>query len=87
MYGRADAGTSSTTTTHHPAETTSAAPAASRCPILRPSVVGAAIRYASANPGTTSRPCSILVRKAKPISTPTPTSHRRLAFSTARWVA
>ena len=44
MYGRADAGISSTMATHHPAETSSATPAPISWPNRRRSGVGAAIR-------------------------------------------
>src|SRR6266496_754952 len=87
MYGRDPAGHSSTSATHQPAATTMAPSPASRCRIRRHGVVGAATRYAAARPGTISRPCSILVRKANPISAPAAISHRTFAFSVARTVA
>ncbi len=44
MYGRADAGTSSTTATHQPPATTIASPPASSCRTRRHSPVGATTR-------------------------------------------
>jgi hypothetical protein len=44
MYGRADAGVSSTIATHQPAAATIAAPAAASWPSRRPSDLGAAAR-------------------------------------------
>ena len=44
MYGRVEAGTSSTIATHQPAATTIAAPATSSCRTRRQNPVGAATR-------------------------------------------
>jgi hypothetical protein len=48
MYGRIEAGTSSTIAMYHPADTTTASPASSNCTMRLPSRGGPAIRYASA---------------------------------------
>ncbi len=87
MYGRDDAGTSSTIATHQPADTSTASPPASSCRIRRPSRGGPKSRYASANAGSTRKACSILVRKPKPTMVPASTSHRVRPSSTARSVA
>src|SRR3954452_19336411 len=87
MYGRSAAGTSSTIAMYHPAETTSASPEISSWPIRLPSFGGPAIRYASANAGTTSSAWSILARKPNPTNAPASASHLVDPFSIARVVA
>jgi hypothetical protein len=87
MYGRDDAGTSSTMATHQPADTSTASPPASSCRIRRPSFGGPKSRYASAKAGNTRKACSILVRKPKPTMVPASTNHRVRPSSTARSVA
>ena len=87
MYGRSDAGTSSTMAMYQPADTTIARPASSSCTMRLPSLGGPKSRYASANAGTTSRACSIFARKPKPTNTPAQTSHFVRPDSIARVVA
>ena len=77
MYGRESAGHRATSATNQPAETITAPSAASRCQILVHSPDRPAIRYANAIAGSTSSPCSIFVRNAKPIATPANSSQRR----------
>ena len=87
MYGRLDAGHSSTMAIHHPAATTVATPIDARCPIRRQKVVGAANRYTSANAGRTRNDWSILARNANPTSEPANVSQRHDACSRARVTA
>ncbi|SQC30254.1 Uncharacterised protein [Rothia kristinae] len=87
MYGRSDAGVSITSATHQPAATTRAASAAASPASRRRSVPRASTRYARPKPGTTSRPCSCLVRNAKPRAAPHSTIQRIRPESMARTVA
>jgi hypothetical protein len=84
MKGLLDAGHSATAATHEPAATKRAVPAPSSCSRRLRTGVGAAIRYTSANPGTTRSACSIFVRKPSPTSVPASSSHEVCARSTAR---
>jgi hypothetical protein len=87
MYGRDPAGHTATSAMYHPADTITAPSATARCAIRRPSVVGAATRYARPSAGSVRNPCSILVRNANPTAEPASASHRGLATSMARTVA
>ena len=53
-YGRHDFGDNSTIATHHPADANIAGPATSNCQSRLRSRGGAAIRYVTAKPGTTT---------------------------------
>ncbi len=75
MYGRDDAGHSSTIATHQPPETTSASVAAASCPNRFLSDTGAHTAYTTASGGRIRNAWSVLVRNAKPIATPAHTSH------------
>ena len=76
-----------TIATHQPAATAITAPAASRCPIRRRTVAGAATRYTRAKAGTTRNACSILAKKPSPTQPPATSSHRRPPGSRERTIA
>lgn len=84
MYGREEAGHSSTTATHQPPDTAAASPASSSCPSLRRSRVGAQTAYSRASGGRMTNACRVLVRKPRPIAAPAATSHPVRAPSRAR---
>ncbi len=86
MYGRAEAGISSTTATHQPPATTIARVPYSSWSQRRPQPVGAVNRYTRAKAGSTRNACRVLVRNARPNITPTNTSQRVEAVSVARTV-
>src|SRR4051794_4037049 len=76
MYGRDEAGHSSTTATHQPAARIIDPNATRRCPRRRPIGLCAARRYTRARAGRTTNACSILVRNANPTRAPPSASHR-----------
>lgn len=76
MYGRDDAGHSSTIATHHPPASTIEPNATTRGTTRRASGMPAQRRYASASAGSTRNACSILVRNARPTSAPPSASQR-----------
>ena len=84
MKGREPTGVSITAAIHQPAETTIEASAISRSTTRRPSLGGAATRYARPSGGTTSSTCSCFVRNPKPMSAPVATIHLRRPSSIAR---
>jgi len=86
MYGREDAGHSSTIATHHPDEATRATAARPSCQSRLSRRGFAATKYTSRNAGITRNACSILVLKPQPTRAAALTSHHVLPFSTARTV-
>src|SRR5664280_1286707 len=82
MYGREEAGQSSTMATHHPLEITSAKAAQLSWTSRRASRGLAHNRYTSPNAGSTINASSVLVRKAKPTREAQSTS--RLVFAVSR---
>jgi hypothetical protein len=83
MYGRADAGTSSTIATHHAIAATKATVATASCQIRRHHPVGAASRYTRPNAGSTSTAWSIFVRNPRPTRAKAMYSHLPCASSSA----
>ena len=84
MYGREPAGHRLTSATYQPAETIIATAPTASLPTRFHTPTGAATRNTSAKPGTTRNACSILVRKAKPMTQPANAIQRVLAVSVAR---
>ena len=70
--------------THHPAETRTATPAISRPRIRRTKLPDPATSSAKANPGTTRKTWSCLVRNPRPTATPVRTYQRKRSSSMAR---
>lgn len=87
IYGRASAGHRLTSAMYQPAETTRATPDISSALMRRPILNGAATRNANASPGTGRNACSILVRKAKPTTTPVAVIQRAETAKSFDWMA
>lgn len=75
MYGREDAGHSSTIATHQPPETTIATAERPSCANRFFSVTGAQTAYSTASGGRIRKAWRVFARKAKPTATPAQTSH------------
>lgn len=84
MYGREDAGHSSTTATHQPPATTIASPESSSCPIRLSGLPGANTAYRTASGGRIRNACRVFARNARPTATPAHTSHFVRPFSMPR---
>src|SRR5665811_1395178 len=86
VYGRHEAGTSSTIARYQPKLTTIAAKATTRSTIFLRHEAGAAMAYAMTSDGSSTNAWSILARKPMPMATPASASHFRDAASVARTV-
>src|SRR5262249_26055306 len=84
MYGRSDAGTSSTTATHQPLAPTKAAPATTSRRTQCRTDPHANNSHVSANAGTTRYACRYFVRNANPTITDVATTQRSPPDSIAR---
>ncbi len=87
MYGREDAGHSSTAATHQPPESTIASPPSSSWPSRRRIATGAQHAYTAASAGRISHACSVLVRNPSPKQSPASTSHFVRPSASARRTA
>ena len=82
MYGREDAGHSSTSATHQPPETTTASADRPSCPKRFRTDTGAHTAYSRAGGGRIRNACKVFDRNASPTATPAHTSHAVRARST-----
>lgn len=84
MYGREEAGHSSTIATHQPPATTIASAERPSCPNLLRTGTGANTAYSTASGGRIRNAWRVLDRNASPTATPAHTSHLVRPFSIAR---
>ncbi|SCD80272.1 hypothetical protein GA0115239_108623 [Streptomyces sp. BpilaLS-43] len=75
MYGREDAGHSSTSATHQPPATTIARADTPSCPNRFRTDTGAHTAYSTASGGRIRNACRVLDRNASPTAIPAHTSH------------